>query len=77
MSSILHFIKETSFSPDVARIMGEAYDRATRGLHDTGQPAVVQEIIAKRIIELAGNGEHDPQTLANLALQSLGIIEQT
>jgi hypothetical protein len=75
MSSILPFIKETSFSPDVTQLMGEAYEHATRGLHDSGQPAVVQEIIAKRIIELAGSGERDPQNLASLALQSLGIIE--
>jgi hypothetical protein len=73
MASILPFIKETSFSPDLTQIMGEAYDRATKGLHDTGQPAVVQEIIAKRIVGLAGRGERDPQTLARLALESLGI----
>jgi hypothetical protein len=77
MAGILPFIKEGSFSPDVTQIMGEAYDHATRGLHDTGQPALVQEIIAKRIVDLAGSGERDPQKLANLALQSLGIAKQT
>jgi hypothetical protein len=53
--------------------MGDAFDCITKGLHDTGQPDVVQEIIAKRIVELARDGERDPQKLANMALHSLGI----
>jgi hypothetical protein len=73
MASILPFLRETMFNSEVTRIMGEAYDFATAGLRDTGQPAVVQEIIAQRIIDLVGSGERDPQKLANLALQSLGI----
>ena len=61
------------FSPEVTQIMGDAIDCATKGLRDTGQPDVVQEIIAKRIVDLAANGERDPQKLANMALHSLGI----
>lgn len=53
--------------------MGDAFDCVTKGLRDTGQPDVVQEIIAKRIVDLAANGELDPQKLANMALHSLGI----
>ena len=67
------FIKDRAFSPEIAKIVGEAYDRAKKGLHDRGQPVVVQEIIAKRIIDLAGFGERDPQKIADMALASLGI----
>ena len=37
--------------------MGEAFDAACKGLRDTGQPIVVQEVIAKRIIKAAMKGE--------------------
>jgi hypothetical protein len=73
MAGITSFIDDTAFSPEVTQIMGAAYEKATKGLHDRGQPAVVQEIIAKRIIDLARYGERDPQKIANMALQSLGI----
>ena len=53
--------------------MGDAFDCATNGLQDTGQPGVVQEFIAKRIVDLAASGERDPQKLASMALHSLGI----
>ena len=75
MGSIRPFLKTTSFSPETTRIMGEAYEHATRDLHDTGQPCIVQEIIAKRIIHLAALGERDPQRLAMTALESLGIAQ--
>jgi hypothetical protein len=53
--------------------MGEAFDRVTRGLHDRGQPAVVQEVLAKRIIDLAAWGERDAIIIASRALESLGL----
>ena len=67
------FFIDTAFTPEVTHIMGDAFERATKSLHDRGQPAVVQEIIAKRIIYLAGLGERDPQKIATEALESLGI----
>jgi hypothetical protein len=73
MPGIEPFIKDTAFDPEMTQIMGEAFERAAKGLHDRGQPAVVQEIIAKRIIDLAGYGERDPEKIANMALKSLGI----
>jgi hypothetical protein len=44
-----------------------------RELHDNGQPVLVQEIVAKRIIQLAARGERDPERLSESALASLGI----
>ena len=73
MSTILPFLKGAAFSPEVAQIMGEAFDRARRDLHDGGQPDVVQEIIAKRIIDLTAWGERDPEIIASKALDSVGI----
>jgi hypothetical protein len=53
--------------------MGEAFDAATRELHDTGQPALVCEIIAEHIIDIAAKGERDPKQIALRALDALGI----
>ena len=54
MASILPFIRNKSdFDDEATRLMGEAFDAACKGLRDTGQPIVVQEVIAKRIIKAA------------------------
>src|ERR1700757_1000413 len=65
MASILPFIRKagTVFDDRVTQIMGEAFDRARKDLHDTGQPPIVYEVIAKRIIDAAKNGERDPDRL--------------
>ena len=67
------FLRGRTFSPEQTRLMGLAFEKASAGLHDSGQPAVVQEIIAKRIVDLAMLGERDPERLALQALQALGI----
>jgi hypothetical protein len=73
MPTILPFLEGTLFPPDVVTIMGDAYDRARRSMHDTGQPDIVREIIAKRIISMAKEGERDPQKLCEGALKALGV----
>jgi hypothetical protein len=75
VASILPFIRKagTVFDDRVTLIMGEAFDRARKELHDTGQPAIVYEVIAKRIIDAAKNGERDPVRLRNAGLTALGF----
>ena len=75
MADILPFLRGQSFDPEMTRIMGDAFNSAARSLHDRGQPAVVQEIIAKRIIDIAATGVRDSEQLARQALKSLGIAE--
>ena len=48
--------------------MGEAFDDACKALRDTGQPQIVRDVIAGRIIESARLGERDPQRLCDYAL---------
>ena len=71
--TILPYLEGTSFPPEVVAILGDAYERARRSLHDTGQPDLVKEVIAKRIIHLAAQGELDPKKLSEQALAGLGI----
>jgi hypothetical protein len=55
--------------------MGEAYDKACQSMQDWGQPEIIKETIAKRIIEVAQRGESDPDKICELALKSLGFSE--
>jgi hypothetical protein len=75
MASILPFIRkaDAAFDDRVTQIMGEAFDTACENLHDTGQPTIVYEVIAKRIIDAAKNGERDPVRLRNAGLTALGF----
>jgi len=75
VASILPFIKKSGivFDDDATRIVGEAFDAACKELHDKGQPTIVYEVIAKRIIDAARNGERDPVQLRNVGLAGLGF----
>jgi hypothetical protein len=61
------------FDDRVTQIMGEAFDSACKELHDRGQPTIVYEVIAKRIIDAAKDGERDPVQLRNVGLAALGL----
>jgi len=64
-----------AFDHEATAAMAEAYDRACRSIDDWGQPDIIKETIAQRIIEIAGNGERDPGRLCERALSSLGYSE--
>jgi len=53
-----------------------AFDRSCRSLQASGVAAAAQEIVAIRIIEVAMQGERDPDRLHDEALKALDI-EQT
>ena len=55
--TIIPFLDGRSFDPELTHAMGEAYDAARKALHDKGQPPIVEEIIAQRIVEVATTGE--------------------
>ena len=75
MSKILEFARGAEFDPDCIGVMSSAYDLAIRSLHDTGQPDIVNEIIAKKIISLAKTGERDVIVLSDFALNALGSVD--
>jgi len=63
------------FSPEAMKSMSEAYENACRSIHDWGQPVIMREVIARRIIQLARTGDRDPDQLCERALKSLGFSE--
>jgi hypothetical protein len=71
---IVQLFRAAAFDPEEIERLCSAYDLATAQLHDRDRrPAMVNEIIAERIIALAEEGERDPKTLAESALTGLGF----
>jgi hypothetical protein len=71
--SILPFVRASvEFDEETTRLMGEAFDAARASLRDRGQPGIVYEIIARRIIQAAMKGERDPIRLRDAGLATLG-----
>lgn len=64
--------EKADFDPEEIELPSWAYEKARKSLHDTGQPPVVQQIIAERIIAAAKAGERDPNKLCETALIALG-----
>jgi hypothetical protein len=58
-----------AFGPEAIGAMSEAYEAALKELQDTGQPNVMREVIAGRIIVAATFGERDPVRLRKAALR--------
>jgi hypothetical protein len=69
------FIRKTgtAFDDHATKAMGEAFDAACIALHDSGQPQIVYEVIAKRIIDAAKSGERDVDRLRDAGLAALGL----
>ena len=74
--NILPF-NDVSFDDAAMRTMGAAFDQACGALGNFGTGVIVREIMAKRIVEVAKNGERDPARLYQQALDALGIDEQS
>jgi hypothetical protein len=66
--SIRSFVTPGEFDPEALKVMVEAFDAALKALDDGGQPKIVLEVIAQRIIEAAKRGERDPARLVEAAL---------
>jgi hypothetical protein len=72
MTAFIPLLMDVTFEPEVIAAMGQAYERACLNLQpETG--ADLKEVIAKRIIQLAKRGEHDPLVLCARALEGVGV----
>ena len=65
--------QDVSFDDAVTLAMGEAFRRACKSLRRFGSLITARELIAKRIIGAAKNGERDPARLCEQALIPFGI----
>lgn len=63
----LRLIEVAAFDPEITRLMGVAYEQACRSLEDGN--AAARELVAKRIIKAARQGERDPAKLAAYGIE--------
>src|SRR5262252_5509029 len=71
LALIVRFMQQGVFEPAAVTIMSEAFDMASKELHDTGQPDLVLEVMAGRIARLASTGEFNLLRLRDAALAGL------
>jgi hypothetical protein len=71
VGSILLFVPRVVFDDAATRIMGEAFDAACEEIRGTGQPLLLREVMARRIIDAASAGERDVRRLRDAALSAL------
>src|SRR5262245_56080532 len=67
--SITQFLDSCKFDPEAQRVMGVAFEMARAALQVGDQGNLINERIAKRIIELAKTGELNPDLLCEAVLQ--------
>jgi hypothetical protein len=53
--------------------MSAAYEETLRVLQPADRQDPITELVARKIIEVAGNGERDPARISERALAGLGI----
>ena len=65
-----HLVKQHAFAPDEIKLLVAAFEEALQELQlkDRSDPAAM--LVAKRIVEVASQGERDPETLRQLVLKS-------
>ena len=70
-------IQNVAFDDAATLVMGAAFDQACKSLRSFGTACTVREIIAKRIVAVATNGERDPARLHEQALIPFGIEDMS
>ena len=68
---ITRFLNGPVFSPADIVILSTAFEDALRALNLTNRDDPTTEIVAKKIIEIAKQGERDPVRLRERAIQAL------
>lgn len=74
-AEVIQIFRDAAFDPEALRTFCEAYELAAMALHDhdRNRPALVNEVIAQRIIRIAEKGEREPRVIADGVLRSLGF----
>jgi hypothetical protein len=66
---ITPFLNDTKFDPEAKRVLSVAFEMARVALRLADRGDLTNEIIAKRIIELAKAGERNPDLLCEGVLK--------
>jgi hypothetical protein len=71
--AIYRIFKTMAFEPEAIARMSVAYEEALRLLQIADRQDPITELVARKIIEVASNGERDPAKICEQALRGLGI----
>jgi hypothetical protein len=71
--AIYRIFKTMAFEPDAIAKMSVAYEEALRLLQLADRQDPITELVARKIIDVASNGESDPVKICEQALRALGI----
>ena len=71
--AICRLLKGSPLEPEQIRSLVAAYEKTLRkiGLVDRDDP--ITEMIARKIVEIAQTGIHDPAELSAIAIKEIGI----
>jgi hypothetical protein len=73
VSTIVPFLYLTAFPPEIVSAMSDAYDQAIEAIRAHPGKALADEIVAKRIVELATRGMTDVAQLRDSILDEFRI----
>jgi hypothetical protein len=65
------FLKEATFDPEAIKAMSAAFEGVCESLHLVNRSDAMTEIVARKVIEVAGTGERDPERIRDLVLLAL------
>jgi hypothetical protein len=71
MSMPFPIFANACFDPEATKLMGDVFEEIILSLDRVGRPRVVQEAIAKQIIETVGDGERDRDAIYQRVLASM------
>jgi hypothetical protein len=68
---ITPYLNQGKFDPEVTRVMGVAFEMVCAALRLRDGGELANEVVARRIIELAKTGERNPDLLCERALNEI------
>jgi hypothetical protein len=68
---ITRLLQDTAFGPDEIAVLVAAYEDALRALSLVNHTDLATEMVAKKIIELAKQGERDPVRLRERVIEAV------
>jgi hypothetical protein len=73
MSMIFPFIADGCFDPEATKIMGEVFDEMITSLDRFGRPRIIQEAVARHILDAMRDGERDPDVVYQRVLAAMAV----
>jgi hypothetical protein len=73
MRMIFPLIASGCFDPEATKIMGEVFEEIVTSLDRFGRPRIIQEAVARHIIDAMRDGERDPDVIYQRVLAAMAL----